>query len=103
MITRDEMMIRSGSMGLFVFTPLGVDEHLIEAAGFNIAIFEDVTPNIATVSGNWHEARVNHESDLREIEEPTLYDSMQHFLEVVHRLSDERRLSRFVYVARKPD
>jgi SAM-dependent methyltransferase len=102
MITRDEMIARSGSMGLFVFTPLGVDEHLIEAAGFVEVLVEDGTPNIAMVSGNWVATRANHEADLREIEGEVEYENMQNFLTMVYKLSSERRLSRLVYVARKP-
>ena len=102
MIRRDEMIIRSGSMGLFVFTAPGVDEHLIEAAGFDQIMAEDVTPNIAMVSKNWHDARANHQADLLRIEDQSEYESFQTFLSVVHTLSDERRLSRFVFVARKP-
>ena len=102
MITRDEMIARSGSMGLFVFTPLGVDEHFIEAAGFVDMMVEDVTPNIAMVSENWLAARRNHESELREVEGDSGYDNTQTFLGMVYKLSSERRLSRLVYVARKP-
>jgi cyclopropane fatty-acyl-phospholipid synthase-like methyltransferase len=102
MLTRDEITARSGSMGLFVFTPPGVHEHLIEAAGFETPTVEDVTATIAMVTGNWREARVNHESDLVEMEGRSAYDTFQHFLAVAHTLSSERRLSRFVYVAGKP-
>lgn len=102
MILRDEMIIRSGSMGLFVFTPPGVNEHLIEAAGFDQTMVEDVTPNIAMVSGKWHEARIKHKADLVKIEGESTYESLQTFLNVVHTLSSERRLSRLVFVARKP-
>ena len=100
MLTRDEIMARSGSMGLFVFTPPGVHEHLIEAAGFNPPMVEDVTATIATVTRNWREARANHESDLVEMEGRSEYDAFQDFLAVAHTLSSEHRLSRFVYVAR---
>jgi 2-polyprenyl-3-methyl-5-hydroxy-6-metoxy-1,4-benzoquinol methylase len=101
MITRDEMMLRSGSMGLFVFTPLGKDEELLRAAGFGEPIVQDVTDNIAQVSKNWHDARAEHQADLRKIEGDSSYDAFQRFLDVVHTLSNERRLSRLVYLATK--
>ncbi|MFL5735486.1 MAG: class I SAM-dependent methyltransferase [Chloroflexia bacterium] len=102
MISRDEMMARSGAMGLFVFTPPGLDEELIKAAGFKAPRVEDLSANIATVSKNWHDARQDHETDLTEIEGEAAYQSFQHFLNAVHTLSNERRLSRFVYLVRKP-
>jgi SAM-dependent methyltransferase len=37
MIRREEMVVRSGSMGEFVFTPPGVDEGLLGGAGFDHA------------------------------------------------------------------
>jgi len=102
MLTRDEIMARSNSMGLFIFTPPSVHEHFIEAAGFELPMVEDVTATIAEVTKNWHEARVNHAADLIKMEGREAFDDLQQMLATAHTLSSERRLSRFVYVARKP-
>src|ERR1700678_4239512 len=48
-VTNDELALRS-SIGLFLFVPPGVNEHLIEAAGFLLIKQEDVTENAALVS-----------------------------------------------------
>jgi SAM-dependent methyltransferase len=101
LLEREEIITRSGAMGRFVFTPPGLDEQFIAAAGFAPAQVEDVTDNIALVSGRWHQARAQYAAELREVEGQAAYDSFQNFLAVVHTLSSERRLSRLLYVARK--
>lgn len=102
MLLRDEIMARSSSMGQFIFTPPGVHEHFIEAAGFEQPSVEDVTSTIAMVTMNWHEARTNRARDLIKMEGQSGFDDMQQMLASAHKLSSEHRLSRFVYVARKP-
>jgi ubiquinone/menaquinone biosynthesis C-methylase UbiE len=102
MLTRDEIMARSSSMGQFIFTPPGVHEHFIEAAGFEQPTVEDVTATIASVTKNWHEARTRHAADLAKIEGQSGFDNLQQMLAIAHKVSSERRLSRFVFVARKP-
>lgn len=101
LLVREEMITRSGAMGMFVFAPPGLDERCIEAAGFAPPRVEDVTDNIALVSGRWHQARANHGDALREVEGPVAYHAFQDFLAVVHKLSSERRLSRILYCARR--
>jgi ubiquinone/menaquinone biosynthesis C-methylase UbiE len=103
MLLKDEIMARSSSMGQFIFTPPGVHEHFIEAAGFEQPRVEDVTATIARVTKNWHEARIKHAADLVRIEGQAGFDDLQQMLAAAHALSDERRLSRFVFIARKPN
>ena len=101
LLVREEIITRSGAMGLFVFTPAGLDEQFITAAGFPAPHVEDVTDNIALVAGNWAQARGRHATELVAVEGQTAYGSFQSFLEIVHKLSSERRLSRMLYTARK--
>ncbi|MEO8288026.1 MAG: methyltransferase domain-containing protein [Chloroflexota bacterium] len=102
MLLRDEIMARSSSMGEFIFTPPGIHDHFIEAAGFIDLQVEDVTSTIATVSKNWHDARADHRDYLLEIESQAAFEDLQRMLAATHTLSSERRLSRFAYRARKP-
>jgi ubiquinone/menaquinone biosynthesis C-methylase UbiE len=102
MLLRDEIIARSSSMGLFIFTPPGVHEHFIEAAGFEPPMVEDATATIAEVTKNWHQARMDHSDDLIRMEGQGAFDDLQQMLAAAHTLSSERRLSRFVYIARKP-
>ena len=102
MIRREEMVLRSGGMGEFVFTPPGFDEELLRAAGFDELQVEDRTPNMAAVAGAWRRARAAHEAELDEREGRETNARFQEFLGVVERLASERRLSRLAFLARRP-
>jgi SAM-dependent methyltransferase len=102
MIRREEMVLRSGGMGEFVFTPPGRDEELLRAAGFDEIQVEDRTPNMAAVSGAWRAARARREAQLDELEGSEANARHQEFLATVERLASERRLSRLVFLARRP-
>jgi SAM-dependent methyltransferase len=101
LLERDEIITRSTSMGIFIFTPPGHNERFIEAAGFAPPLVEDVTDNIVLVSGQWRQGREKHAAELAELEGQTTFDNFQRFLAMVQRLSSEKRLSRILYVARK--
>ncbi len=102
MLRREEMALRSGGMGEFVFTPPGLDEELLQAAGFDEIEVLDRTANMAAISGAWRDARARHAAQLDEIEGREENARHQEFLGVVERLARERRLSRLAYVARRP-
>jgi SAM-dependent methyltransferase len=95
MLRREEMLVRRGGMGEFVFTPL-------RAAGFDVVRTEDVTASMAATSAAWREARARYGSQLDEIEGADANATHHEFLGVVERLASERRLSRLAFVARKP-
>jgi hypothetical protein len=89
------------SIGLFLFVPSGVNERLIEKAGFQLMRQGDVTENAALVSRRWHEARARHRDSLIKIEGEQRFEDLQKFFDAVHHLSSERRLSRMVYLVEK--
>lgn len=97
----DEIAIRA-SIGYFLFVPHGVDERLLQGAGFRVLAVEDATENMAELAGRWLDARAKRADALREIEGDETFDGQQRFLEVAASLARERRLSRFVYLAEKP-
>jgi SAM-dependent methyltransferase len=97
----DEIVTRA-SIGYFVFLPLGEDERLLGEAGFRVIAVEDATENMAAMAHRWREARANREQALREIEGDETYEGQQRFLGVASALAQERRLSRFIYLAEKP-
>lgn len=99
-VTNDELALRS-SIGLFVFTPPGVNEHFIETAGLNLLRREDVTVNAAVVAGRWTRARHRHRDALLELEGEERFEGLQKFFGAVHRLTSERRLSRIAYLVEK--
>jgi SAM-dependent methyltransferase len=99
-VTNDDLALRS-SIGLFVFTPPGVNERFIETAGFNLLRMEDVSSNAALVAGRWQRARHRYRTALIEIEGDERFEGLQKFFGAVHRLTSERRLSRIAYVVEK--
>lgn len=100
-LTNEEIRARS-SIGFFLFVPAGYNERLLTEAGFGVREVRDVTDAVASVSGRWREAREKRRSALVPLEGEEAFTSVQHFLDAVHRLSAERRLSRFMYLATKP-
>ena len=100
-VTNEELAARS-SIGFFLFVPLEVTISMIKEAGFNLIRCEDATSNIELTSGRWHEARKKRREELIKIEGKERFDGLQNFLSTVHKLTSERRLSRFVFLAEKP-
>lgn len=99
-LTNAEIRERS-AIGFFVFTPVGANEHLLREAGFAVLDVRDATEAVASVSRRWREARARRRDALVGLEGIEEFDRWQAFLEVVHLLASERRLSRFAYLARK--
>lgn len=102
MVSHAEIATRS-SIGYYYYLPVGVNEHMIEGAGFELLRAEELTSSAATVSKRWHDARAHHRAELVSIEGVSNFDGLQAFLWCVHNLTSERRLSRYMYLARKPD
>lgn len=100
-ISHEELAIRS-SIGFYLFVPPGENERLIEEAGFGLLRTEDLTRDAAVIAERWHEARARHRAALAEREGDANFDGLQRFLACVRRVSAERRLSRYAYVAEKP-
>jgi cyclopropane fatty-acyl-phospholipid synthase-like methyltransferase len=99
-VSNEELAARS-SIGYFLFVPLETTKKYIEDAGFKLLRCEDVTANIELTSGRWHASRQKHRDDLIKIEGAERFDGLQNFLFTVHRLTSERRLSRFVFLVEK--
>jgi SAM-dependent methyltransferase len=100
LVSNEEFAARS-SIGSFLFAPPGVNERLIAEAGFELERKEDITENAALVSQRRHEARAEERAALVAMEGEARFEGSQQFYATVHRLTRERRLSRFVYVGRK--
>ena len=100
-VSNEELATRS-STGYFEFGPPGVNERLIDQAGFELVRAEEVTENEVEVSRRWHAARQQRAADLIRLENEETFAGLQRFLAVVHNLTFEHRLSRFAYLGRKP-
>jgi SAM-dependent methyltransferase len=99
-VTNREIAARA-SIGLFVFVPAGLDEALLEQAGFEVERVEDRTRNMAENAAGWRDARSRREADLRAIEGDEAFEGQQRFLETAARLAAEKRLSRIAILARR--
>lgn len=101
LVSHEELAIRS-SIGWYLFLPPGENERLIRAAGFTLLSSEDETASAEMIAQRWHAARELHRAALVSREGEANFAGLQRFLQCVHRLSAERRLSRYCYVAEKP-
>ena len=101
LVAKEEFATRS-STGDFAFGPPGVNERLIRDAAFELVLVEDVTQNELEVSRRWHDARQQRAEELIRLEGDETFTGLQRFLATVHSLTHERRMSRFVYIGRKP-
>jgi cyclopropane fatty-acyl-phospholipid synthase-like methyltransferase len=99
-VSNEELAARS-NIGFFLFVPLEITEKFIREAGFKLIRREDVTANIELTSGRWHASRQRHREDLIQIEGGERFEGLQKFLAMVHKLTSERRLSRYVFTAEK--
>jgi SAM-dependent methyltransferase len=101
-VDSEEIAIRS-SVGYYLFVPPGEDERLLAEAGLNVVSVEDATGNVAAVAQRWRDARAKHGDAVRQAEGDETFDGQQRLFEIAARLARERRLSRLVYLAQKPN
>ena len=100
LVSHEEIAKRS-SIGYYFYLPAGENERLIQNAGFEMVRSEDRTANAATVAKRWHDARAGHREQMIRIEGEQNFNGLQEFLWCMHTLSSEKRLSRYMYLARK--
>lgn len=100
-VTHQELATRS-SIGYYVFSPPGENERLLEQAGFRNVVVKDSSESATQIAQRWRDARGKRAEALRAVEGPTNFEGLQKFLATVHRLTSEKRLLRFLYVAQKP-
>jgi len=100
LLSQEEIATRS-SIGFYYFVPPGVNERLIAAAGFTLVASEDRTADAELIARRWHDARDRHRDALIAREGEANFAGLQRFLACVHKVSAERRLSRYSYVAEK--
>jgi hypothetical protein len=101
LVSHEELATRS-SIGRYVFLPPGENERLLQQAGFTVLGTEDLTSAAASIAARWRAARAEHQAALIQREGGENFEGLQRFLSCVQRLSEERRLSRYGYLAQKP-
>jgi len=101
LITNEELAVRT-SIGFYVMAPPGENERLVAAAGFALLAVEDLTASVAAVARRRRDARQRHRAELVALEGEPTFEGLQRYLACAIRLAEERRLSRFSYLAEKP-
>ena len=97
-LSKDEVLVRA-SIAFFLFLPPGMNERLLQAAGFDLVAAHDHTENVATIASRWRAARQRREAELRRTLGDEAFEREQQFFEVAQRVAVERRLSRFAFHA----
>jgi hypothetical protein len=100
LVTDAEIAGRS-AVGVYVLSVASVNERLLAEAGFGLIRREDLTENMTTIAGRWHDARRGLRDQLVIDEGESTFDGVQRFLETCHLLAKERRLSRYAYLAER--
>ena len=101
LLTSEEIAIRS-SLGYFVFIPNGENERLLQEAGFEEVKATDANENLVSTSIRWYQAREKRKARLLEFETEGKFNKLQAFFKTTHKVSSEKRLSRFMYTAVNP-
>lgn len=98
----DEQIVTRSSIGIYVYSPPGENERLMEEAGFLEIVARDTTENAAQIAKRRHDAREKRKDALVRVEGDVNFAGLQKFLSCVHMLTSERRLLRYLYTAIKP-
>jgi SAM-dependent methyltransferase len=101
-VTKAELDVRA-SVGPFLLVPPGLNEEAIAAAGLALLACDDCTDATAEIAGRWRAARARHTVELEREEGAVWFAMRQRFLATTAALAAGRRLSRFTYLAGKPD
>ena len=99
-LSHQEIATRS-SVGYYAFSPPGENERLLKQAGFLTLSVTDTSENAAAIARRWHDAREERKTQLIAVEGNSDFEGLQRFLSCVQRLTSDKRLLRFVYVAQK--
>lgn len=100
LVSNAEFAARS-SIGFFLFSAPGVNEALLEEAGMRVVKVVDVTEGLVQTSSRWLEAREARRAELIDLEGESNFDELRRFLETVHALGRDRRLSRLAFLAQR--
>jgi SAM-dependent methyltransferase len=98
----NEEVRRRTFMGFFMVTPPGANERAIEATGLVLERAEDRSGAVADVGARMRAARERYRDEMIAVEGAETFEAFQDFLDVAVSLAGERRLSRWVFHARKP-
>jgi SAM-dependent methyltransferase len=90
---------RRSANGYTQFVPAGVNEGLLEAAGFRLIGREDRTDSVVLNASGRLKAMHAHRSEIEAADGIDAFARQQRYIETVVALSQRRALSRFMYIA----
>lgn len=100
-VSNDEIRRRT-FMGFFTITPPAANERAIADAGLRLERAEDRSDAVVDVGGRMRDARERYRDELVSSEGEDTYEAFQDFLDVAVSVAADRRLTRWVFHARKP-
>lgn len=83
----------------YYYSPIGLNEKLLDRAGFKQIEVHDTTERLVTLAARWLDKRSKYESQLRSETSDQEYELTRRQLECVYQCAVEGRLSRILYVA----
>ena len=98
-IVSDRDIAERSSIGYYEFSPPGENERLLREAGFEIDEVRETSVAAAGLARRRHDSRERYREDLNVAEGEANFEGLQRFLSCVNKLSSEKRLLRFVYLA----
>ncbi|MFD0710099.1 class I SAM-dependent methyltransferase [Photorhabdus akhurstii] len=101
MLSKEEIVIR-GMPGYFLYSPVGLNERLINEAGLCLEMQVDLTQSVVELSERWSAGREKRKEQFIVIEGEETFERMQNFLSTTRLVSIERRLSRVAFVGYRP-
>jgi cyclopropane fatty-acyl-phospholipid synthase-like methyltransferase len=85
--------------GYAQFVPPGLNEQLLERAGFRVTDRTDLTDTMTKSAAGRLAARTSRQSELENLEGRSTFERRQQYLQTVQALAERAALSRFMYVA----
>jgi len=86
--------------GYAQFVPSGINEQLLERAGFQVTGRTDLTDTLIKSADGRLAARASRRSELETLEGHSTFDQQQQYLQTVLTLAERGALSRIMYVAK---
>jgi SAM-dependent methyltransferase len=100
-LSNAEMAMRT-PFGYCLLAPAGYNERLLGEADFELLRCDDMTADLAEIARRHCAARAAHADALRAREGDRVFEEENRLRAVAEQLARERRLSHFVFLARKP-
>ena len=102
-LAKSEIDDRSAVTANLDFVPPGFNEDAIRAAGLSLIVVHDRTDAVAGIASRWGAARERHAEAIKRQEGADWFARRQRMLAAAAELGRTRRLSRFLYLAEKPE